>query len=489
MYDFCTRRQFLRQAAAAGTASLFTNSMCSAYGKLSSNSDSENLSESKPNILFIAVDDLRTQLGCYGHTQTISPNIDRVASEGIVFERAYCQMPACGPSRASLMSGIYPFGNRFKSWRADRGAPNAIKLGGHFKAHGYHTVCNGKIYHTNSDSADSWSEEPWRVYDYNTHGKGDWGAVHFDKIWLDSESKNHRSDAGRGPYREAADVPDDAYEDGKVAEKSIQDLHRLSKKDKPFFLACGFHRPHLPFNAPEKYYDMYDPSEINLADNRFTITNKPKELRNSNEITRYSQIEGWPDDENFHREARHSYYACVTYIDTLIGKLMAELKALELEKDTIVVIWGDHGWLLGEHNFWGKHNTLNETLRVPLIIRAPGFEHSRTDALVELVDLYPTLCELADLPKPNSHSLDGKSFVPLLENPDLPWKKAVFSEWGTGKAVKTDRYLYTEWNTGSKMLFDHRTDPYENVNVAGKPENAEIVKELSELLKTVRKKR
>lgn len=485
MRNTFTRRQFLCHTAAAGAASLLAGSLSASPTCCSENKSADSLNR-KPNILFISVDDLRTQLGCYGHTQTLSPNIDKLAAEGVLFERAYCQMPACGPSRASLMTGIRPNDNRFREWRADRGAPNAATLGLHFKSHGYQTLCNGKIYHSNADSADSWSQLPWRVYDYDTQGRGDWGAVHFDKIWLSPDSQNHRSQTGRGPYREAGEVSDDAYEDGQVLKKSIENMRGLSKTGNPFFLACGFHRPHLPFNAPKKYYDLYDLSKINPADNRFKIANKPQECRNSDEITRYSQIDGWPDGEHFHQQARHAYYACVSYVDALIGTLLAELKALDLEENTVVILWGDHGWLLGEHNFWGKHNTLNETLRVPLIIRAPGCQkNARTQALVELVDLYPTLCELAGLPHPDSHRLDGQSVVPLLKLPHQPWKEAVFSEWATGKAVKTDRYLYTEWNSGSKMLFDHHKDPFENVNIADKSENTEMIEHLHTLLKSV----
>lgn len=479
-----TRRQFLQQTVAAGVVSLLPGCLCKNKPVWTNPAGASPISH--PNILFISVDDLRTQLGCYGHSSMICPHIDQIASEGILFERAYCQMPACGPSRASVLTGLRPSRNRFKDWRADQGAPGAATLCHHFKSHGYQVIGNGKIYHANGDSPDGWSRPSWRVYDYDTHGLGDWGAVHFDKIWLVPESKNHRSQLGRGPYREAADVQEEAYEDGQVLRKSIEDLRQLSKSRTPFFLACGFHRPHLPFNAPKRYYNLYDPSEIALADNRRGIVSKPPECRNSEEIKNYSQIDGWPDSPVFHRNARHAYYACVSYVDALIGLLMAELKALHLEDDTIVVLWGDHGWLLGEHNFWGKHNTLHETLRVPLIMKIPGYPPNlRTRALVELTDLYPTLCALAGLPQPNSHQLDGRSLVPVLKNPDQPWKESVFSEWGTGRAVKTDRYLYTEWSNGSKMLFDHYEDPFENVNIAGESEHAELIRELSVLLKTI----
>jgi arylsulfatase A-like enzyme len=479
-----TRRQFLKQTAAAGAASILAG--CLPGFKPISKGVSGSKSAQPPNILFISVDDLRTQLGCYGHSHTISPHIDQLAAEGILFERAYCQMPVCGPSRASLMTGLRPSKNRFRQWRADRGAPYAVTLGRHFKSHGYLAINNGKIFHSNSDSANGWSRPPWRVYDYDTQGQGDWAAVHFDKIWLDPESKKNRSKIGRGPYWESADVPDDAYEDGQVAAKCIEDLRQMKKSGQPFFLACGFHRPHLPFNAPKKYYDLYDPSQIDLASNRFDIADRPPECRNSNEITQYARVEGWPNGEKFHRTARHAYYACVSYVDALIGSVLSELKSLDLDKNTLVILWGDHGWLLGEHNFWGKHNTLHETLRVPLIIRVPGGPANvRIQSIIELVDLYPTLCEWCGLPFPESHQLDGQSFMPLLKNPQLPWKEAAFSEWGKGKSIITDRYLYTEWDSGSKMLFDHQKDPFENVNLAHSLEFAQTVKYLNRLVKTV----
>ncbi len=470
-----SRRRFLHNCSLAITAPFLQGCLHSKPSR----SHLSGWSDNKPNVLFIAVDDLRTELGCYGSRQVISPNIDRLAAEGIVFSRAYCQVPVCGASRASLMTGIRPdhAAGRFThaGSRADRDVPSAVNLAMHFKGNGYETISNGKIFHYVQDSADSWTQPPFRVYDYDTDGQGDWAAHHFDRIWLDPESRKHISDKGRGPWYEAADVPDDAYEDGQTAAKTIDDLRRLAAQERPFFLACGFSRPHLPFNAPRKYFDLYNTDEIKLADNRFPIVSKPRECTNSGEIGAYSRIEGWPESEIFHRQARHAYYACVSYVDSLIGSVINEIKTLGLDQNTAVVLWGDHGWHLGEHNFWGKHNTLNNALQVPLIVRVPGQRRNlKTDALVEFVDLYPTLCELAGIRQP-AHTLDGQSFLPLLEKPDHPWKEAVYGEWTTGRAVKTDRYLYTEWKSGSRMLFDHALDPDENTNVAANPRYKSIV--------------
>lgn len=445
-------------------------------------------SQPHPNILFITVDDLRDHIGAFGHPHVLTPNIDRLAAQGVLFHRAYCQVPVCGASRASVMTGIRPdlAQGRFTDYnsRADRDTPHAVTLGAHFKAHGYQTLSRGKVFHDETDSADAWSEPPWRLlYAVDKPGLHSWATHHFDKTWLDPASRTNVSAEGRGPYWEAADVPDNAYEDGQTADRAVADLTRLKRMQVPFFLAVGFFRPHLPFNAPKRYYDLYDPEAIPLANNRFPIENLPPECQNSGEIRSYAGIEGWPDDRVFHRQARHAYYASVTYVDAQIGRLLDEIDRLGLAGNTIIVLWSDHGFHLGEHHFWGKHNTLDNALRVPLIVSAPGYASgARTKALVELVDIYPTLVELAGLAPPGGHALEGRSFVPLLKRPDLPWQKAAFSEWRGGRSVKTGRHLYTEWPNGNRMLFDHDTDPDERKNVADDPAFADIVQYLSALL-------
>jgi len=467
-----SRRQFIKLTAAFGAGLGVLPSRCTAdIG--GSNAEPAQ----KPNVLFIPVDDLRIQLGCYGHRETLSPNIDRLAAEGTLFQRAYCQVPVCGPSRISVMTGIRTNSGQWSTTNLKR---DFKSLPQHFKENGYHAISNGKVYHIMADDKESWSEPPWRSTEVY-YGEGDWAGYNQYGLWQNEESAklaNKRS--GRGPFCESADVPDNAYQDGKVAEKTIADLRRCKDMDKPFFIACGFWRPHLPFNAPRKYWDMYDREKIELADNRYTPKDLPKECKNSSEINRYGQVAGRKSTDDFHRQARHGYYACVSYVDAQIGKVLDELERLGLADNTIVILWGDHGWHLGEHEFWGKHNTLNNALQVPMIIRAPGGKrNNRTNALVEFIDMYPSLCELAGIGTPKNQ-LDGKSFVPLMNDPNLPWKEAVFSQFG-GKAVKTDRYLYTEWKN-ARMLFDHKTDPHENRNIADLPENAEIVRKLSALL-------
>lgn len=436
----------------------------------------------QPNILFIVVDDLRPQLGCYGHRETLSPNIDRLASRGALFKRAYCNVPVCGPSRVSVLTGIR---TTSRQWSCGSLHTNYVTLPALFKKHGYCALSNGKVFHHMKDRQDDWSEPPWRsvaIY----HGKKDWANYNAYGIWQnESSAENINPRSKRGPYCEAADVPDDAYQDGKVADKTIADLKRLKKAGKPFFLACGFWRPHLPFNAPKRYWDLYERDEVAVATNRFRPKGLPAPCHTSAEIDRYGLTGKRKRSEEFHREARHAYYACVSYVDAQIGRVIGTLDSLGLSENTIIVLWGDHGWNLGEHDFWGKHNTLDNSLHAPLIVCAPGTPHgSKTDRLVEFVDIYPSLCELAGLPVPGH--VQGTSFVPLMHNPTRKWKPAVFSKWSGCEAVKTDRYLYTEWKKGGKvtnrMLFDHKTDPLENENIAENPGAREIVRTHSRLL-------
>jgi iduronate 2-sulfatase len=438
----------------------------------------------KPNVLFIAVDDLRPQLGCYGHKQMISPNIDRLASGGVTFLRSYCQVPVCGASRASLLTGVRPTQDRFlgyDTW-AEKDRPGALSIAKHFRNNGYHTVSNGKIFHHRTDCLDSWSEDPWRP-------KGPWRNYMLEE----SRKLETKNAPKRGPAYESADVADNAYFDGMIADKGISDLRRLKAMDKPFFLALGFLKPHLPFNAPKKYWDMYKRDEIDLADNPFRPKGAPDAaLHNWGELRAYAGIP--PKGPLSHEQARtliHGYYACVSYTDAQIGKVLAELGRLGLRENTIVILWGDHGWNLGEHGLWCKHCNFETSLHSPLIITAPGIEAGKKcNALTEYLDIYPSLCDLCDLPAPKH--VQGRSFVPLLKNPNLPWKKAVFSRYFRGDSVKTDRYRYTQWRDKkgkvyARMLYDHTIDPVENVNIAESPQNKAVVEQLSDMLQGLEK--
>jgi iduronate 2-sulfatase len=447
----------------------------------------------RPNVLFIAVDDLRPQLGCYGHDHIHSPNIDRLASEGLLFERAYCQQAICMSSRASLLSGYRPDkGEIFRCGPLYKHVPDALPLNQHFLNNGYEAVTMGKIYHHRSDEKKGWSNEGF-------HPEGRWEG----RGYLNPESIVHvrEYDAkhaggkkqGLGPAYEWADVADNAYPDGITAEHAITELNRL--KDQPFFLAVGFQKPHLPFNAPKKYWDLHDEEKIDLAANPFVPQNAPEEaFTNWGELRAYYGMpqEG-PMPDDLARKLIHGYYACVSYTDAMIGRVLDELDRLDLRKNTIVILWGDHGWKLGEHGMWCKHTNFELDTHAALILSAPGMKAAglHTRNLVEFVDIYPTLCDLAGLGKP-SH-LEGLSMAPLLDNPGQPWKEAAYSQYpqGTlmGYSVRTDRYRYTEWrrlgstDIKARELYDHEKDPDENVNVAGVAENQTVVERHSTLLK------
>ena len=441
----------------------------------------------RPNVLFIVVDDLRPQLGCYGRTQTLSPNIDGLAASGVTFTRAFCQIPVCGASRASLLKGARPTRERFinyYSW-ACKDMPEAVSLPAHFKQCGYATSSVGKVYHHNEDETESWSVAPWRP-------TGDWFGNWRSYVSEESrEILKRRRDAGkedaRGPAYEAADVADNAYPDGCVADKAIDELRRLSKGEEPFFLAAGFFKPHLPFNAPLKYWEMYDREKVALAPNPDRPEGAPDAaMHNWGELRQYFDIpaEG-PLTDEMARTLVHGYYACVSYTDAQIGKVLAELDALGLGDDTIVVFWGDHGWQLGEHGLWCKHCNFMTSLNAPLIVRAPGKLRGATSGrLAEFVDVYPTLCDLAGLEMPPH--LEGRSLVPLLDDANVPWRRAAFSRYQKADTVATERHVYTEYTDGGemlgRMLYDHDADPDENVNIAGASENEKVVAELRETL-------
>ena len=449
----------------------------------------------KPNVLFIAVDDLLPQLGCYGAQRIQSPHIDRLAEEGLRFEHAYCQTAICMVSRASLMSGYYPQKNKMYLRKAlFEHIPNVLSLNQYFQNNGYETVNIGKIYHHPSDDSTGWTRnfrnlnEPWSR-----------GYVTKESLELES-----RGNGSRGPAYENADVDDSGYKTGRFADKAIEELR--NKGDKPLFLALGFRKPHLPFNSPKKYWDLYDHDKIQLS--RFPAPPKgsaEEGYTNWGELRKYHGIpkEG-PLSEEMSRNLIHAYYACVTYVDVQVGLVLDELDRLGLSDNTIVVLWGDHGWKLGDYGMWCKHTDYEIDTRVPLLIRAPGMQAAgRTSAaLVELVDLYPTLCDLAGLPKPPH--LQGKSFKPLLDTPDMPWKPAAFSLWTgdcntaqgdtIGYSVRAGNFRYTEWHDTdtdelvARELYDHSQSSLASVNRADFPENQALVARLSHTLADWRQK-
>ncbi len=482
----------------------------------------------RPNILFIAVDDLRPELGAYGKDYIKSPNIDALARAGITFNRAFCQQAVCSPTRSSLMTGtrpdttkVYDLVTRFRT-----ALPDVVTLGQHFKNNGYFVQGMGKIYHGGLDDAATWSV-PWgtpaapvyalpeniklneRRYEVDPDDEGTRPAAKAKGKGKD-KSKSAAAPATaegtkagkkniRGPAFEGADVPDNTFQDGKVAELAVATLQEISQKKEPFFLAVGFIRPHLPFVSPKKYWDLYDPAKIELAPNKFYPKDAPDYAirKNGNEIDNYHGIPAGSIPDDIARQLKHGYYASVSYTDAQVGKLLAELDRLELRENTIVILWGDHGWKLGEHDAWAKHSNCENDTNAPLILSVPGMKNAgaHTDALVEFVDIYPTLSELAGLPLP-SH-LEGVSMKPLLADPTRAWKTAAFSQYprSSGKAgakldlmgyaMRTDRYRFTVWvdrSDHSKIdaieLYDHQLDPQENTNIAKVPAHTELVQQL-----------
>jgi iduronate 2-sulfatase len=450
----------------------------------------------RPNVLFIAVDDLRPALGCYGDKTAITPHIDRLAGRGMVFQRAYCQQAVCSPSRLSLLTGRRP--DTIRVWDLKthfrQAVPDVITLPQHFKNHRYHTQSLGKIYHGGGKPAkdpSSWSVEP--QYDTTRDPEVRYALP-----------ENLQGKGLKRSAAEAADVPDNTYLDGIVCDAAVKTLGELKSGKQPFFLAVGFRKPHLPFCAPQKYWDLYDREKIPLPENDQHPQGAPElATRSWRELEGYTDI---PADGNIStakiRELRHGYYACVSYVDALVGRLLDELKTLELAEKTVVVLWGDHGYHLGEQGLWTKANNYELATRVPLIISVPGQATAgeTTDALVEFVDVYPTLAEVCGLEAPEG--VEGISLKPLLDKPDQPWKLAVFSQFPRartghrhrghgdvmGYAVRTDRYRYVEWREWdsqqvvARELYDHTSDPLEARNVAALPKNTMVVNDIAQIL-------
>lgn len=424
----------------------------------------------KMNVLFIIADDMRPELGCYGIEDIITPHVDRLAEQATVFQNAYCNIPVSGASRASMFTGMYPrYPNRFTAFdaSAEKDCPEALSLPECFKRNGYYVVSNGKVFHNITDHAGSWSEAPWRVHP-DGYGK-DWAEYNKWELWQNGESSRYiHPKTLRGPFCESADVSDTTYIDGRVARKTIADLRRLKDRKEPFFLACGFWKPHLPFNAPKKYWDLYQREQIQLAQNPYRPKALPRQVTSSGEIRGYGKITT-TKDEDFQREAKHGYYACVSYIDAQIGLILDELDRLKLTENTIVVILGDHGWHLGEHGFWGKHNLMNHATRAPLIVRVPHCKGGKAEGVVEFVDIYPTLCELCGMSVPDSQ-LQGKSFVPILQDSGKRTKEYAFVQWKDGYNIVSEKYSSTIWLRGdsvvARMMFDRQSDAAENENKA-----------------------
>ncbi len=429
--------------------------------------------DERPNVLFIAVDDLRPELACYGKTHIHSPNIDRLANEGVLFERAYCMVPTCGASRASLMTGVRPSRNRFVNYlaSAEDEVPGITTMNTQFRQQGYRTVSLGKVFHHPEDNAEGWSEPAWRPRDVPWYRRPENQELHAQR-----QQEEGRS---RGPAWESANVADNAYRDGLVAERAVDELRRLEAQEHPFLLAVGFFKPHLPFVAPEKYWDLYEEDTIALPENYHVPKDAPKESIHSwGELRAYAGIPpSGPVSDETARNLIHGYYACVSYTDAQVGMLLNELERLELDENTIVVLWGDHGWNLAEHTLWCKHSCYETSMQIPLIVKAPGVGgQERRSELIETIDLYPSLCELTGISPPDH--LQGRSFASLMKDPGTPWKSAAVGRYRRGDTIRTDQFRFSEYTNAqgeptSRMLYDHVADPDENVNIAEvEPETA-----------------
>ena len=387
----------------------------------------------KPNVLLLYVDDLRPELTCYGSNQIQSPNIDALARKGIKFTNAYCNVPVCGASRASMLTGMLPTKNRFLDYKTfvEEETPEAITLPELFNNNGYITISNGKIYHHLDDRETDW-DEVWRPYAFDKNDKGLAPTDYWQSLWKDyhlDENRLKYKETDRGPAYESAEVPDSTYIDGLLTEKVIRDLKKLKQSNKPFFLTAGFINTHLPFNAPKKYWDFYNRSEIKQPENyNYTPKDAPLiSISNWQEMRGYSNIpkKGQVSD-SLAIDLIHGYYATISYTDALIGKILNELKNQALDKNTIVILISDHGYNLQEHTQWAKFTNYNTSTQVPLIIYNPLSKvRGSTDALVSLIDLYPTIVDLCDFKEPEKQ-LDGISLKPILKNPQLEGKSYVF---------------------------------------------------------------
>jgi arylsulfatase A-like enzyme/GH35 family endo-1,4-beta-xylanase len=483
-------------------------------------------SAQKKNILFIAIDDLKPTIGAYGDETAKTPNMDKLAQMGYVFQNAYTQQAVCGPSRASMLTGWRP--DRTKVWdlktliRSKN--PNVVTLPQYFKQNGYVTYATGKIFDPRSVDR-KYDPRSWSIPYKPPHRLPHSGEEPLLGSYL---SKQHIAEykfierlakaqglSGKQlqnymrknfkPSTEKADVSDDAYVDGWIAEDAIKMIDQLSQKKKPFLLMVGFKKPHLPFVAPAKYWDLYSDKDIKLAKFQKHAKGSPKlAYHNNGELKSYTDIPK-AIDENGHldpekqKELIHGYYAATSYIDALIGKLINELEKKGLLKNTIIVLWGDHGWHLGDHGLWAKHTNFEQATHLPMIIYDPSKKPGETTIPVETLDLFPTLCELTGIdPEP---TLQGKSLVPLLDGKEIDQKKQfAVSQWpklknGMGYTVRTKRYRYTEWYKDyrstqkrdpkklvAKELYDYQTDPLETKNLVKNKKYLEVVKEHEKLL-------
>lgn len=429
----------------------------------------------RPNVLFIAVDDLKPMLGAYGYEEVQSPRIDKLADRGTVFLNAACQFPVCGPSRASILTGLRPETTGILDLKTKMRDvnPDVLTLPQHFKNNGYITAGVGKIFDPRCVDSRQQGDAPSWTFPYNEAPDSDVPMMPQDKR-----------------VTAAHDLPDEAFPDGRILKGGLERLREMSAAEEPFFLAVGFKKPHLPFVAPKRFWDRYDPATIELAAfQEEARDNSGYGYWNSNEVRSY---DGVPDEgdipEDVQRNMIHGYLACISWVDYLVGRLLDELDALDETGNTIIVLWGDHGFHLGDHGLWGKHTAFEEAVRAPLLIIDPRKGAKIvTQAPVEFTDVFPTLCELAGLSTPVQ--LQGVSLAACLESADAfprVVSTAIYKSRGAyGYSVRSPRYRYIEWiSTKSakvvgRDLFDFEADPLGKENLADKKAYADVVEEMS----------
>ncbi len=469
----------------------------------------------KPNILFISVDDLRPQLGCYGDKLIQSPNIDRIAARGIVFNKAYTQQAVCSPSRTAIMTGLRP--DVTKVWDLDThfrpAQPDCITLPQHFKANGYQCEALSKIYHKGHEDGRSWTAPHWYPFGRSVDTdlvdwtkqivtKHDVNVLEYSSPEAnDTSVKKKDKEAKAGPSFEISSKDDSELPDGATAAEAVKRLAALKAKGQPFFLAVGFLKPHLPFVAPKKYWDLYDPNSIPLPTIDHLPEGAPPYVGHTNgEIHNYPGVpKEDPIPADFAKNLRHGYYACISYMDAQVGKVLDALEKEGLADNTIIVLWGDHGWQLGDHGLWHKHTNFELATRAPLLISVPGSKTAgqKCHATVEFVDVYPTLAELCGLPNPTG--LSGRSLKTFINNPSASSTKVAISQYPKkapegqvmGYSIRNDRYRATFYRlcNGSQVvgteLYDEQNDPNETVSLANKPEHKELLETLAKHLPPV----
>ena len=442
-----------------------------------------------PNVLLICIDDLKPRIGCYGDPLAQTPSMDRLAKRGVLFERAYCNQAVCSPSRNALLVGLRPqsLGIYDLPTNFRKGSPNAVSLPQHFKANGYFTQSFGKIFHVghgNTDDAASWSTESYKPKGRNYQ-------------LADNQKAVNSKDGTKAAAFESADAPEELYNDWNIAQAAIEAMTEKSKSDQPWLMAVGFLKPHLPFVSPKKYWDLYDPNKIELAAYQQAPDGAPAYApQNSGELRAYSNMPNQgPIPDSLQRELIHGYLASVSFTDHQIGRLLSRLDQLGLTESTIVVLWGDHGWHLGDHGMWCKHSNYEQATRIPVIVSAPGkAQGAASKSMIESVDIYPTLCELAGIDTPSL--LDGKSFAGVLDKPSQSHRDHTIqvyprSKQGVGqvlgRSIRTDRYRLVQWKawdapeqSSDWELYDYQTDPLETKNLAD--QEPQVVASMRELL-------